>query len=496
MKKLFTYFAVVSFVTLSCSKQSENINLEKQSSQQIILTDDEIRVLNIENKHSKLLNTDEIHEEVDNALALLGNKNQRLSLKSSARRVNKIRALTNSSNAIRMSTSKLNVSSNFSDTLAYVVDFADDAGFLLIAADRRVEVPLLAIVDSGSLQDTIYNIGLGAFLGMAELGIKQSIYDYEKKKDSISTELRQKGIALPQLVSSSSYGDDEYDYEGEVYYESTLEYENRVIQKKNPLIVTKWSQNTPFNDNVKYKNCSGGTAPAGCVPVAIGQLMAFWKYPTTFYSQSYNWTSIIQYPTLSQMQNTAPASVKTQVATLMDQLGQRMSSDYSCETTGTDSDKATSVLTAAGFSHGNMQSYNYNTVVSSINSGQPVFGRGNSGRVKVLGIVVGYTGGHAWIIDGYLTTETKYNYIAERRSRTDGAIIDRWTGSNVYNSHYHHVNWGWGGYRDGYFSAYYFDASNFPDFNSNVPVHSKSLDSDGEPNNYQYNLEIIPFIRK
>ncbi len=36
-----------------------------------------------------------------------------------------------------------------------------------------------------------------------------------------------------------------------------------------------------------------------------------------------------------------------------------------------------------------------------------------------LGIVVGYTGGHAWIIDGYLTTETKYNYIAERRSSSE-----------------------------------------------------------------------------
>lgn len=196
------------------------------------------------------------------------------------------------------------------------------------------------------------------------------------------------------------------------------------------------------------------------------------------------------------MQNTAPVSVKAQVANLMDQLGRRMDSDYSCETTGTKSNKAAEMLTAAGFSHGSMQSYDYNTVVSSINNGQPVFGRGNSGQVKVLGIVVGYTGGHAWIIDGYLTTETKYNYIAERRSRTDGAIIDRWTGSDISNSHYHHVNWGWGGIRDGYYAGYYFDANNFPDFNSNVPVYSKSLDSDGESNNYQYNLEIIPFIRK
>lgn len=495
MKKLSTYLAL-AFFAVSCSKQSENLNLEQPYSQQATLSDDEIRILSIENEQSKLLNTDEIYEEVDNALALLNNKNQLLSLKSISRRVEKVRALTNSRNAMRMSNSKLKMSSNFSDTLAYVVDFADEGGFLLIAADRRVKVPLLAFVDSGSLQDTIYNGGLGAFLGMAEMGIKQSIYDYEKMKDSVSAELKQKGITLPQLVSSASYGDDEYDYEGEIYYETSLAYQNRVIYKKDPLITTKWSQNAPFNDNVRYNSCSSGTSPAGCVPVAVGQLMAFWKYPTTLYNHSYNWTSINQYPTLNQMQNTAPVSVKAQVANLMDQLGRRMDSDYSCETTGTKSNKAAEMLTAAGFSHGSMQSYNYNTVVSSINNGQPVFGRGNSGQVKVLGIVVGYTGGHAWIIDGYLTTETKYNYIAERRSRTDGAIIDRWTGSDISNSHYHHVNWGWGGIRDGYYAGYYFDANNFPDFNSNVPVYSKSLDSDGESNNYQYNLEIIPFIRK
>src|SRR5690606_8614453 len=124
MKKLSTYLAL-AFFAVSCSKQSENLNLEQPYSQQATLSDDEIRILSIENEQSKLLNTDEIYEEVDNALALLNNKNQLLSLKSISRRVEKVRALTNSRNAMRMSNSKLKMSSNFSDTLAYVVDFAD-----------------------------------------------------------------------------------------------------------------------------------------------------------------------------------------------------------------------------------------------------------------------------------------------------------------------------------------------------------------------------------
>jgi hypothetical protein len=501
---------VLALLALSCSKESEDLRQEDKKTS-VQLSEEEIRVLSIESDGSKMRNIDDIYKEVENASTILSRNNSPFAFKINTRRVERIRTLTDAGSITRKSarTSKRTVS--FNDTLAYVVNFANEDGFLLIAADKRVKVPLLAIVDSGSLGDTTYNGGLGAFLGMAEMGIKQSILDYERLKDSVTTELKKKGLVLPKLgnnsvaaevkkkgmlaskVSSTSGDDDDYDYEGEVYYETTLAYKDRVVEKKGPLVPMKWSQDAPFNDNVRNNNCTTGTAPAGCVPVAVGQLMAFWKYPAMLYTDSYNWSQINLYPTEYAMLNNAPTTVKAQVANLMDNLGRKMDSSYKCSATGTNSDKVPGLLSACGFIHGGMQDYNYNTVVSSINNGQPLFAGGYSTQVKVLGVVVGYEGGHAWIIDGYLTTETKYNYIAERRSRTDGAIIDRWTGSDISRYGFHHVNWGWGGSRDGFYAAYYFDALNYPDFSSNVPLYGGL---EGEPYNYEYKLEILPFIRK
>ncbi|MCS4229285.1 C10 family peptidase [Sphingobacterium sp. BIGb0165] len=514
MRKIYTV-VVLALLALGCSKESEDLQQkDRETSAQLSLSEEEIRVLSIESESSKMRNIDDIYKEVENASTILSRNNSPFAFKLNARRVERIRMLTDAGSITRKSARTSKKTATFNDTLAYVVNFANEDGFLLIAADKRVKVPLLAIVESGNLGDTTYNGGLGAFLGMAEMGIKQSILDYEKLKDSVTVEFKKKGLLLPKSGANSiatdvkkkgirlpkasstagfSGGDEDYDYEGEIYYETTLVYKERVVEKKGPLLATKWSQSTPFNDNVRYKKCGSGTSPAGCVPVAVGQLMAFWKYPAMLYTDSYNWSQINLYPRELDMVNLAPANVKSQVANLMDNLGKKMDSSYACDATGTNSDKVPGLLSASGFLHGGMQDYNYNTVVTSINNGQPLFAGGYSSQVKVLGVVVGYEGGHAWIIDGYLTTETKYNYIAERRSRTDGAIIDRWTGSDISRYDYHHVNWGWGGSRDGFYSAYYFDAVNYPDFSSNVPLYGGL---EGQPYNYEYKLEILPFIRK
>lgn len=50
-----------------------------------------------------------------------------------------------------------------------------------------------------------------------------------------------------------------------------------------------------------------------------------------------------------------------------------------------------------------MKDYNETNIVNAIKGGNPVYARGNSGKKKVLGIRVGWKGGHAWVYDGMLT---------------------------------------------------------------------------------------------
>lgn len=77
-------------------------------------------------------------------------------------------------------------------------------------------------------------------------------------------------------------------------------------------------------------------------------------------------------------------------------------------------------------------------------------------------------GGHAWLVDGYLNQE---------RTRK---VIDRSTNETISSSKETrllvHCNWGWGGYRDGYF---------YPGvFNSNNPINLRSTDVEDNTRGY------------
>ena len=80
------------------------------------------------------------------------------------------------------------------DTLAYVCNFADSAGFAIICADDRVGCPILAYVGEGTLGDELDNPGLAIVLSNMEDYLIGSIHQFENEKDS----LRQKAEAQLQ----------------------------------------------------------------------------------------------------------------------------------------------------------------------------------------------------------------------------------------------------------------------------------------------------------
>ena len=61
-------------------------------------------------------------------------------------------------------------------------------------------------------------------------------------------------------------------------------YENWKVNKKSSpsfLLKTKWAQGDGYNDVIT--KLKGGNFPAGCVGVAIAQIMAFHEYPKKYY---------------------------------------------------------------------------------------------------------------------------------------------------------------------------------------------------------------------
>ena len=114
-----------------------------------------------------------------------------------------------------------------------------------------------------------------------------------------------------------------------------------------------------------------------------------------------------------------------------------LGTDYKKNSTGAKSSKAVDWFNKwAGLNASSLKGYNENAIISAIKSGYPVLARGNSGKKKVLGIRVGWKGGHAWVYDGVL--------VASKDGKSNNFV---------------HCNWGWGGYKNGYYISKAFNAN-------------------------------------
>ena len=194
-----------------------------------------------------------------------------------------------------------------------------------------------------------------------------------------------------------------------------------------PLITVTWNQGSPYN---KYcPSDANGRAVVGCVAVAMAQAMSAVRYPSrpvgefsythsTYGSlyinydeeEAYNWDNIL-----------TGANSKDDVARLLYHCGVSVKMDYSPGGSGTLSSYVSAAM-KRNFGYPDVVTYqvrsNYSgdweqLVIDELEEGRAVFYRG-------LDPIKNY--GHAFNLDGY-------------------------DGNSMY-----HVNWGWGGVNNGYFT--------------------------------------------
>lgn len=199
-----------------------------------------------------------------------------------------------------------------------------------------------------------------------------------------------------------------------------------------PLVKTKWDQLAPYNDQCPVY--SQKRTLTGCVATGMAQVMNYWKYPAVGQGEKTYWCAGIR-QTLSidfseiefdweHMRNSYSGSYSATegraVATLMKACGYSVQMAYSLTNSGAypydipgafknyfGYDTATTFATRTRYSADAWD----NLIYSSIGNGIPVIYGGS-----------GDAGGHCFICDGY-----------------DG-------------NGYYHINWGWGGVSDGYYT--------------------------------------------
>lgn len=207
-----------------------------------------------------------------------------------------------------------------------------------------------------------------------------------------------------------------------------------------PLLSTDWSQNAPYNGAV-----SGNL---GCVTVAVGQFMNYYRYPT--YK---NWTEISSY-----------GSTEQQV--FLKEVGERLGIDYTSSDRGATIDDALRVLGNYGYEVYKTEDISDGDLRHNIyDNNQVVICRGRTNQI--LGMDAG--DGHMWVIDGVRTGRSdiivdiyaplKSLYVSREVPEDENPYhiyIETHPGS-YRSSLYFHMNWGgslsWNAAGDYYCSA-------------------------------------------
>jgi len=197
-----------------------------------------------------------------------------------------------------------------------------------------------------------------------------------------------------------------------------------------PMLLSQWDQGYPYNAFCPVDpNGVNGHCVTGCVATAMGQLMYYFRWPPTgtgsysyqhpdygtlsadFGNTTYHWNEMLNKPTTAN-----PA-----IAELLYQIGVSVDMDYGPQSSGMWNHKAAySLRTYFKYSPETQYVYRDSTsmdwdslVTAHLNRAMPCYYAGWADYT--------YTSGHAFIVDGY-------------------------------QGDYFHMNWGWSGSFDGYFT--------------------------------------------
>lgn len=282
------------------------------------------------------------------------------------------------------------LSASISDTLMYIVNLKDKQGFVIVSAVKS-KSGVLAYVEEGNMDpsDEIDNPGFELFVNSACQYLSQ-----------------------PQRLSPM-----------EPHYFPPL------ILLKNKLLITKWKQRSPFNDDCPLIN--GIHALAGCGPIATAQVVAYYKTPSSYNGTTYNWDSIY-------VDNQPTTQVGREgVAHFVHSIGILENANYGLTGTSVTTSSIGDCLDYLGLSY-SFDSYLYSRVRGSVLNDKPVI---------IIGSSADNTSAHAWVLDGiYEYTETIIETLG------DGTIL-----TIPRETDYVHCNWGWGGECDGYYYSGVFD---------------------------------------
>ena len=354
--------------------------------------------------------------------------------------------------------------------IMYAVNYDRRQGFLLVSASTDY-YPVIADVESGEFNDNVYECGMGILLQEYKADIaycKQLPTDslqvfksfwrkYLKEEEKTHFQATKSGDLL-SLLSESMY---EWTSDGYLYQSlqdgcpdamSSSEYyrfcsvaeastnpdyldsymdlsfiltpdPNYQLTEVGPLMTTTWHQDPYFN--MYCFTADSLQARVGCAAVAMGQIMRYHQYPTSF-----NW---------SQMPDN---SATPTTAAFLSDIGANINMNYDVFIS-----KAKYCNVRSAFINHYGYSCAPDSVEQSLDNYRPVFMRGAPTTSE---------SGHAWVCDGYREDQVSDYFILKTLSFSYPLEYESTAYSGTYHTQtYYHMNWGEYGVSNGWFIRTY-----------------------------------------
>ena len=322
----------------------------------------------------------------------------------------------------------------------------DKATGFAVVVDTPAECQVMAYAPIGSIADTIYNEGLASFF--RELSFYTEVA-MERRKNTVSTtradiwQSNWEDFYSYQVINSKEYVRDlnqyEVDHDAPGYPYSVVDYSTTIGQ----VIPAQWNQTSPYNNNVPvYVTGTNERVKIGCLPVAIGQVMSYYKN-----NNKYNWELLTRTQTI---QNNTSAAIE--VAKLLRDISIEAGTNFypNENTAGTNVERVESTIKSFGLNVCRKDLYSascMDSITNNLLKNHPVLIVGNNN--KTVGLE-----SHIWIIDAMITQKWWYYYAEEVHSNYPPYtryVVSR----DRYEGRFNHCNWGWGGYSNGWYHSFY-----------------------------------------
>ncbi|MBO5562329.1 MAG: C10 family peptidase [Bacteroidales bacterium] len=338
----------------------------------------------------------------------------------------------------------------------HVFNFVDENGYALVSGDDRTP-DVLALIESGTFS-------LEQPQDIREMILLKNIDTYCRILEHLpvvdaSGQVREYEEYGPYIAPAFITRDGEHDYQLTHYGQQ---------------LYCNWGQGSPFNNNC-YVSGTTTHAKAGCVAIAVAQIMFHWSKNATYGGEYYDWRnmSYVTNKSIIPMDEETWPMIQRFVRALGD--SNNLDMDYGENVSLAYTSNASRTFSHFGFySGGSLEPFDASTLKENITSG-PVLVRGNDIRRTYDSGLVSYGSGHCWVVDKVITRSMIPNEGEEDLE--------------MPTEYYLHVNWGLDGWHNGYYLSPNFNMGNWgASFVTRTVV-------EGTPSLYQYNLEMNVGIR-